>query len=96
MMISLTWMQVEKSAIVAAGAVLTPNKTVPTGQIWAGNPAKYLRDLDADESSFILQSANNYAALAAVHAAENSKTPEEIEVCCATLPEAVRASRPQN
>ena len=73
--------QIEKGAIVAAGAVLTPGKTVPSGQIWAGNPAKYLRDLEADESNFILQSANNYAALAAVHSAENSKSFEEIEVC---------------
>ena len=73
--------QVEKGAIVAAGAVLTPGKTVPSGQIWAGNPAKYLRDLEADESNFILHSANNYAALAAVHSAENSKTFDEIEVC---------------
>lgn len=78
--------QVEKSAIVAAGAVLTPNKTVPSGQIWAGNPAKYLRDLDKEESDFILQSANNYAALAAVHSAENAKTFEEIEVGGFSMP----------
>ena len=28
--------QVQKGAIVAAGALLTPGKTVPSGQIWAG------------------------------------------------------------
>lgn len=72
--------QVEKGSILAAGAVLTPKKVVPTGQVWAGNPAKFLRDLDEDEASFILQSANNYAALAAVHSAENSKSFEEIQV----------------
>ena len=48
--------------------------------MWAGNPAKFLRELDEDEASFILQSANNYAALAAVHSAENSKSFEEIQV----------------
>lgn len=72
--------KVEKGSILAAGAVLTPKKVVPTGQVWAGNPAKFLRDLDEDEASFILQSANNYAALAAVHSAENSKSFEEIQI----------------
>ena len=75
----LPW-QVEKGSILAAGSVLTPKKVVPTGQVWAGNPAKFLRELDEDEASFILQSANNYAALAAVHSAENSKSFEEIQV----------------
>ena len=70
----------QKGSILAAGATLTPKKVVPTGEIWAGNPAKFLRELDEEEASFILQSANNYTALAAVHAAENSKTFYEIEV----------------
>ena len=72
--------QVEKGAIVAAGALVTPGKTVPSGQIWAGTPAKFLREMEEGEADFILQSANNYAALASVHAAENSKTTEEILV----------------
>ena len=70
----------EKGAIVAAGALVTPGKIVPSGQIWAGTPAKFLRELEEGEADFILQSANNYAALASVHAAENSKTTEEILV----------------
>ena len=73
-------LQVEKGAIVAAGSLVTPGKTVPSGQIWAGSPAKFLRELEEGEADFILQSANNYAALASVHAAENSKTTEEILV----------------
>ena len=70
---------------MAAGATLTPKKVVPTGEIWAGNPAKFLRELDEEEASFILQSANNYTALAAVHAAENSKSFYEIEVQALSL-----------
>lgn len=41
--------------------------------------------MEEGEADFVLQSANNYAALASVHAAENSKTTEEILVrgpCC--------------
>lgn len=32
-------------AMLAAGAMLTPGKSMPSGQLWAGRPAKYLRDL---------------------------------------------------
>lgn len=66
--------------MVAAGSLVTPNTTVPTGEIWAGNPAKKLRELDAEEAEFILQSAVNYSALARIHAAENAKTHEEVTV----------------
>ncbi|KAK9805832.1 hypothetical protein WJX73_005660 [Symbiochloris irregularis] len=70
---------VQKGSIVAAGAMLSPGKTVPSGEVWAGTPARYLRNLEEGEADFIIQSANNYAALAAVHAAENGKTFAEIE-----------------
>ena len=70
---------------MAAGSLVSPGTTVPTGEIWAGNPAKMLRKLDADEREFIKQSAANYALLADIHASENAKTPEEIEVSCAAL-----------
>ncbi|KAL3152929.1 hypothetical protein ABBQ38_012232 [Trebouxia sp. C0009 RCD-2024] len=70
---------VQKGSMVAAGSLVPPNTTVPTGEIWAGNPARKLRELDAEEAEFILQSAVNYSALARIHAAENAKTHEEIE-----------------
>lgn len=36
---------VEHDAMLAAGALLSPGKTVPHRQLWAGRPAKYMRDL---------------------------------------------------
>ena len=51
---------VESGAMVAAGAVVTPRKRIPKGQIWAGNPAKYFRDLTQAESDFIKISEQNY------------------------------------
>lgn len=60
--------------------MLSPGKVVPSGEIWAGNPARFLRNLEEGEADFVIQSANNYSALAVVHAAENGKTFEEIEV----------------
>eukprot|EP00897_Mesotaenium_endlicherianum_P008414 jgi/Mesen1/7600/ME000395S06760 len=70
---------VEKGALVAAGALVTQNTRIPAGQIWAGNPAKFLRNLSPEETSFIAKSADNYASLAVDHAAETAKTFEEIE-----------------
>ncbi len=44
---------VEKDAMVAAGALVAPGKRIATGQLWAGVPARYLRDLtDADREEF--------------------------------------------
>src|SRR3546814_3129558 len=40
---------VESDAMLAAGALLSPGKTVLHRQLWAGRPAKYMRDL-SDEA----------------------------------------------
>jgi len=56
---------VEEGAMVAAGAVVPPRKTVPTGQIWGGNPARYMRDMNDQEKEFLSKSADNYVRLAA-------------------------------
>lgn len=54
---------VESGGWLAAGALLPPGKKVPKGQVWAGNPARYLRDLKDGEISFIPVSAQNYVEL---------------------------------
>ena len=55
---------VESGAMVAAAALIAPGKRVPTGQIWAGNPGKFLRNLSEKEAAFIGQSRENYIKLA--------------------------------
>lgn len=40
---------------------------VKTGEIWAGIPAKLLRQLSADEKGFVAASADNYARIATEH-----------------------------
>ena len=44
---------VESFAVVAAGAVVPEGTTVPTGQVYAGAPAKYLRDLTQQEKHLL-------------------------------------------
>ena len=54
---------VEPRAMVAAGALVTSGKVVPEGQLWAGSPAKFMRDLTEKEIAFLKFSADRYVAL---------------------------------
>ena len=55
---------VESGAMLAAGAMLAPGKRIPSGELWAGNPAKKLRDLTQKDLDFFPVSAAGYVALA--------------------------------
>ena len=54
---------VESFGMLAAGALLTPGKVVPSNQLWAGSPAKYMRDLTQEEIDYIKWSAPHYVQL---------------------------------
>jgi len=71
---------VKKGAIVGAGAMVTPNSTVNAGEVWAGAPAKMLRQIAQGETAFIEQAAVDYSQLGAVHAAECAKSFPEVEL----------------
>ncbi|MCF2503922.1 gamma carbonic anhydrase family protein [Dyadobacter sp. CY107] len=47
-------------SIVAAGAIITQGTKVPPGTIYAGNPAKYLKDVSTELNAAIDRTANNY------------------------------------
>ena len=52
---------VESNAIIAAGAVVTQNTVVPSGTIYAGVPAKKVKDIDqSDFAGEIQRISNNY------------------------------------
>ncbi|EFH66606.1 F18O14.34 [Arabidopsis lyrata subsp. lyrata] len=70
---------VEKHGMVAAGALVRQNTRIPSGEVWGGNPARFLRKLTDEEIAFISQSATNYSNLAQAHAAENAKPLNAIE-----------------
>jgi carbonic anhydrase/acetyltransferase-like protein (isoleucine patch superfamily) len=38
-----------KCSILGAGSVLAPGRSVPNYEMWAGNPAKFVRDVSKDE-----------------------------------------------
>jgi len=51
-------------SIIAAGAVVTQGKIIPPGTVWAGNPAKYLKDVTPDLGEVFMRTANNYVMYA--------------------------------
>ncbi|MSO99105.1 MAG: gamma carbonic anhydrase family protein [Rhodospirillaceae bacterium] len=55
---------VEAGAMVAAGALVGPGKRVPKGQLWAGTPAKFMRELKPDEIASMKVQTGRYADLA--------------------------------
>ncbi len=54
---------VERGAIVAAGALVPPGGRVPAGEVWAGMPARKLRDVAEADEVGIETLARSYAAL---------------------------------
>ncbi len=52
---------VESHAMLAAGSLLTPGKRVPTGEMWAGRPARLSRKLTDAELDGFSQTIQNYA-----------------------------------
>lgn len=53
---------VESGAMVAAGALVTPGKTVPSGALWAGSPARHMRDLSAADRADFQRTVEGYVA----------------------------------
>ena len=47
--------RVEPFAVVSAGSVVEAGTTVPSGQVFAGAPAKYLRDLTQEEKHLMTE-----------------------------------------
>ena len=56
--------------MLAPGSVLQPFSYIPPGQVWAGNPARYVRDVEEDEKEFIRETAQENHDLGNAHADE--------------------------
>ena len=59
--------EIESGGMLAAGAMLTPGKRIPAGQLWAGRPAKYVRDLSPAELEGQQAGVAHYVELARAH-----------------------------
>ncbi|VWX53758.1 gamma carbonic anhydrase family protein [Novosphingobium sp. 9U] len=60
---------VESEGMLAAGAMLSPNKTIGARQLWMGRPAKYARDLDEAAVAGHRAGVEGYVVNGRLHAA---------------------------
>jgi carbonic anhydrase/acetyltransferase-like protein (isoleucine patch superfamily) len=60
---------VESGAMVAAGALVTPGKRVKGGQLWAGSPARPIRELTDQDHEHFAKLAPGYVTLGRVYRA---------------------------
>jgi gamma-carbonic anhydrase len=60
---------IEGDAMLAAGAMLTQGKRVESRQLWAGSPARFVRDLDDAAVMGMRMGVAHYAENAKAHAA---------------------------
>mmetsp|Transcript_4081 Transcript_4081/g.9739 ORF Transcript_4081/g.9739 Transcript_4081/m.9739 type:complete len:285 (+) Transcript_4081:118-972(+) len=69
---------VKSNSIVAPASIVTPGTTVPSGELWAGSPAKKERALTSEEIAEISESAHDTLELAYLHSVENSKDYKQL------------------
>jgi gamma-carbonic anhydrase len=58
---------IESDAMLAAGSLLTPGKRIPSGQLWAGRPANYMRDLSDEDIANNQKGVMGYQAAAQIY-----------------------------
>lgn len=54
---------VERGAFVAAGSLVTPGKRIPAGELWAGQPARFVRKLSEKDLAMMAYTQPNYVKL---------------------------------
>jgi carbonic anhydrase/acetyltransferase-like protein (isoleucine patch superfamily) len=62
--------------MVAAGAVVTPRKIVRKGELWAGNPAVKMRDINEKDIESFRRSAAAYVRLGQRYMEDRPKAAE--------------------
>jgi carbonic anhydrase/acetyltransferase-like protein (isoleucine patch superfamily) len=59
--------EIESFGMLAAGALLTPGRRIPAGQLWAGRPARFVRALTDAEREANLAGVFHYVELGRAH-----------------------------
>jgi len=63
-----------KNAKLAPGSLLLASKQIPEGQVWAGSPAKYQRDVTQEEIQELQHKILNMQELSQLHMTELTKS----------------------
>lgn len=71
---------VETGGMVAAGALVPPGKVVKAGEVWAGNPARFLREIRDQDRAVHQHTIPHYMKLAQQYMSESGgKLPDAAE-----------------
>ncbi len=54
---------IENNSFIAAGAVITPGSRVKSKELWAGNPAKFIRKITVTEEKLLINTPDVYHQL---------------------------------
>ena len=68
---------IEREGMLAAGALLAPNKRIPARQLWTGRPATFMRDLDDRAIAALQLGVAHYVANGKAHAALYAPVPQD-------------------
>jgi carbonic anhydrase/acetyltransferase-like protein (isoleucine patch superfamily) len=63
--------RIDNDVILAAGALVPPNKHLASGYLYVGSPVKQARKLSEEELSFLKRSASHYVNLKNEYLAQN-------------------------
>jgi len=55
--------RIENNAFIAAGAVVTPGSLIKSKELWAGNPAKFIRKISETEEKLLVNTPDVYYQL---------------------------------
>ena len=69
---------VEPYAMVAAGSFVQRDTKISTNEIWAGNPAQFLRTITPEEKETIAEHKQEMINLASIHSEETEQTTQEV------------------
>jgi hypothetical protein len=69
---------VHPGGFVAAGAVIPDNVEIKEGEIWAGNPGKFLRTITPLEREVLKEHLEEMQELANIHSEETEKNSREV------------------
>lgn len=71
--------KVGKCSVVAPGSLVGMGKTIPSYQLWAGVPARYVRDVTEEDTKKYAEAVEQSSSTMAEHALECARTWEEVE-----------------
>eukprot|EP00743_Colponemidia_sp_Colp-15_P017635 GILK01021854.1.p1 GENE.GILK01021854.1~~GILK01021854.1.p1 ORF type:complete len:158 (+),score=10.67 GILK01021854.1:2-475(+) len=70
--------KMESNAMLCASGVLQAGATIPSGEVWAGNPATKIGNLTEDEKEYVIKAAKHMVLLALEHRDAQELTWEEV------------------